>query len=102
MSVNNVNKMKQFVAKFSKDTAQVKRSEVNTMIYTDCITFAASPDDVDEITPDGKSWKLEELISLIKTYTKHSQLYLTVKIYETGSDEQICEFNTDAYFKVIG
>ena len=74
-----------------------------TKIFTNGICFPKSYDfDVWEETPDGKSWTLTELISLIKMHTNQSCLYLTIKVYDTQTQEEICLFNTDPYFSVIG
>ena len=74
-----------------------------TKIFTDGICFPESYDSEDwEVTLDGKSWTLAELISLIKKHTNRSCLYLTVRIYDTQTQEEICSFDTEPYFSVIG
>ena len=74
-----------------------------TKIFTNGICFPESYDsEVWEETSDGKSWTLTELISLIKKHTNQSCLFLTVTIHDTLTQEEICSFDTDPYFSVIG
>ena len=87
----------------AKDYNEALALNKETKIFTNGICFPESYDsDVWEETPDGKSWTLTELISLIKKHTNQSCLYLTIKVYDTQTQEEICLFNTDPYFSVIG
>ena len=89
----------------NKEKVLLEQSHPNeeSKIFTSGICFPETYDsEIVEETPDGQSWTLTELISLIKKHTNQSCLFLTVRIYDTLTNEEICMFYTEPYYSVIG